>query len=89
MQSAQLTSSITNLTQKNQNIHTKHYFSAPDKVNIINTESLLRRSVVSDSVTARTVACQAPLCPWDSPGKSTGVCGHFPLQVSTESLPQI
>ena len=26
-----------------------------------------------------TVACQAP-CPWDSPGKSTGVGCHFLLQ---------
>ena len=50
MQSAQLTFSITNLTQKNQNIHTKHYFTAPDKVNIISTECLLRCSVVSDSM---------------------------------------
>ena len=24
-------------------------------------------------VTLWTVACQAPLCPWDSPGKNTGV----------------
>ena len=27
--------------------------------------------------TPRTVACQA-LCPWDFPGKNTGVGGHFP-----------
>ena len=30
--------------------------------------------------TPRTVACQAPLCPWDSPGKNTGVGCHFFLQ---------
>ena len=32
-------------------------------------------SVVSNSVTPWTVA---HLCPWDSPGKNTGVGGHFP-----------
>ena len=29
--------------------------------------------VKSDSVWPWTVAHQAPLCPWDSPGKNTGV----------------
>ena len=39
------------------------------------------QSVVSDSVTQETVACQALLlCPWDSPGKDTGVGCHFLLQ---------
>ena len=28
-------------------------------------------SVVSDSRTPRSAVCQAPLCPWDSPGKNT------------------
>ena len=28
----------------------------------------------------RTLACQAPLCPWDFPGKNTGVSCHFLLQ---------
>ena len=27
-----------------------------------------------------TVACQAPLCQWDFPGKNTGVGCHFLLQ---------
>ena len=27
-----------------------------------------------------TIACQAPLCPWDSPGKNTGVGCHALLQ---------
>ena len=27
-----------------------------------------------------TIALQAPLCPWDSPGKNTGVGCHFLLQ---------
>ena len=27
-----------------------------------------------------SVACQAPLCPWDSPGKNIGVGYHFFLQ---------
>ena len=36
-------------------------------------------SVVSDPVTPRTVAPRL-LCPWDSPGKSTGVRCHFLLQ---------
>ena len=30
--------------------------------------------------TPRTVAHQAPCCPWNSPGKNTGVGGHFLLQ---------
>ena len=39
------------------------------------------QSVVSNSVTQETVACQALLlCPWDSPGKDTGVGCHFLLQ---------
>ena len=44
-------------------------------------------SVVSDSATPWTVACQV-LCPWDSPGKDTGVScqdllqGIFPTQGS-------
>ena len=35
-------------------------------------------SVVSDSATPWTAAYQL-LCPWDSPGKGTGVGCHFPL----------
>ena len=35
-------------------------------------------SVISNSVTQWTVA--RVLCPWDSPGKNTGVCYHFLLQ---------
>ena len=31
-------------------------------------------------VTPRIVAYQAPLCPWDFPGKNTGVGCHFLLQ---------
>ena len=31
--------------------------------------------------TSRTAAHQAPLCPWDSPGKNTGVGCHFLLHV--------
>ena len=37
-------------------------------------------SVVCDSATPRTIACQASLCPWDLPGKNTGICCHFLLQ---------
>ena len=37
------------------------------------------RSVASDSAALWTVACQA-LCPWDSPGKNTGVGCHALLQ---------
>ena len=33
-----------------------------------------------DSATPWTLARQAPLCPWDFPGKNTGVGGHFLLQ---------
>ena len=31
-------------------------------------------------VTPSTVACQALLCPWDSPGKNIGVGSHSFLQ---------
>jgi len=31
-------------------------------------------------VTPWNVACQAPLCPWNSPGKNTGVSSHSLLQ---------
>ena len=37
-------------------------------------------SVGSDSVTPWTVARQAPPCPWNSPGKNTGVGCYFLLQ---------
>ena len=40
---------------------------------------MLSCSVVSDSATPWTVAHQA-LCPWDSPGKNTGVGYHALLQ---------
>ena len=51
-------------------------------------------SVVSDSATlwAVAIACQAPLCPWDSPGKDTGAGCHallreiFPTQGSNLHL---
>ena len=36
--------------------------------------------VMSDSVTQQTVACQAPLCPWNFPGMNTEVGCHFLLQ---------
>ena len=31
-------------------------------------------------VTLWTAVCQAPLCPWDFPGKNTGVGCHFLFQ---------
>ena len=37
-------------------------------------------SVVSDSMIPWTVPNQAPLCPWDFPGKNTGMGCHFLLQ---------
>ena len=37
-------------------------------------------SVMSDSATLRTVACQAPLSTGDSPSKNTGVGCHSLLQ---------
>ena len=40
---------------------------------------VLSRSVVSDSVTPWTVACQL-LCLWNSPGKNNGLGCHFLLQ---------
>ena len=50
-------------------------------------------SIVSDTATPRTVACQASLSPWDFPGKTTGVGWHsllqriFPTQGSNLALP--
>ena len=41
---------------------------------------VLSCSIVSQSATLWTVARQAPLCPWDFPGKSTGVGCNFLLQ---------
>ena len=38
------------------------------------------RSVVSDSLRSYGLYLTRLLCPWDSPGKSTGVGGHFLLQ---------
>ena len=36
---------------------------------------------MSDSfATPWTVACQASICPWNSPGKDTGMGYHFLLQ---------
>ena len=43
---------------------------------------MLSRSVLSDSATPQTVACQA-LCPWNFPGKNTGVGCHFFLPPGT------
>ena len=40
---------------------------------------MFSHSVVSDSVNPWTLACHL-LCPWDSPGKNTGVGSHFLLQ---------
>ena len=37
-------------------------------------------SVVSDSVRPHGLQPTRLLCPWDSPGKNTGVGGHFLLQ---------
>ena len=39
-------------------------------------------SVMSDSATPWTVAHQAPLCPWNSPGKNAGVASRSLLQGS-------
>ena len=41
---------------------------------------MLSRSVMLDSATLWAVAHQLPLCPWDSPGKNTGVRCHSLLQ---------
>ena len=54
---------------------------------------VLSHSVMSDSETPWTVARQAPLCSWDSPGQNTGVGCHallqriFPTQGSNSGLP--
>ena len=45
--------------------------------------SIHTRSVMSDSLIPWTVTHQAPLCPWNSPGKNTGVGGHSLLQGSS------
>ena len=49
---------------------------------------LSRFSRVQLFVSLWTVAHQA-LCPWDSPGKNTGVGCHFILQGSSQSKDQI
>ena len=52
------------------------------------------RSVLSDSLRPRGLQPTRLLCPWDSPGKNTGVGGHFllqgifPTQGSNQGLPQ-
>ena len=64
------------------------------ELRIMNPQRLRLRThlVVSDSVTPWTVATRL-LCPWDSPGKNTGMSCHFLLQgnfltqVSDPSLP--
>ena len=43
------------------------------------TESVKSLSAVRLFTTPRTIACQA-LCPWKSPGKTTGVGYHALLQ---------
>ena len=48
---------------------------------------LFSRYIVSSSfATPWTVACQAPLCSWDFPGKNTGVVCHFFTQGSNPCL---
>ena len=54
---------------------------------------VLRHSVVSDSLCPRGLQPARLLCPWDSPGKNTGVGCHallqgiFPTQGSNPGLP--
>jgi len=43
-------------------------------------QQLTRSVILSDSATWWTGARQAPLCPWDSPGKNTRVGCHAVLQ---------
>ena len=42
--------------------------------------AVLSRSVVSDTLGPRGLQPTRLLCPWDSPGKNTGVGCHFLLQ---------
>ena len=41
---------------------------------------VLSRSVMSDSLRTHGLYPSRLLCPWDSPGKNTGVGSHSPLQ---------
>ena len=41
---------------------------------------LFSRSVMSDSLRPHGLQPASLLCPWDSPGKTTGMCCHFLLQ---------
>ena len=41
---------------------------------------VVSRSVLSDSLRVRELSPARPLCPWDFPGKNTGMGCHFPLQ---------
>ena len=51
--------------------------------NISFKQLLLSHSVVSDSVRPHRRQPTRLLCPWDSPGKNTGVGCHFLLQCMT------
>ena len=41
---------------------------------------VVSRSVLSDSLRVRELSPARPLCPWDFPGKNTGMGCHFLLQ---------
>ena len=55
-------------------------FQAKDQRRGPKVQELSSRSVVSDSLRPRGLQPARFLCPWDSPGKNTGVGGHFLLQ---------
>ena len=64
-----------------------HDFEGPPAVRkipfcfLLKTSSVLSCSVMSDSLKPHGLQPTRLLCPWDSPGKNTGVCCHFLLQV--------
>ena len=71
----------------NQNLHSLLVRLFPFRIqsgpqNVKHRVIILSCSVVSNSATLWTVACQGPL-PWDFPGKKTEVCCHILLQGSS------
>ena len=63
-------------TKQSSNFHRAKRGSQASQVALL----LLSRSVVSDSVRPQRWQPTRLCCPWDSPGKNTGVGCHFLLQ---------
>ena len=69
-----------------------------DKIEVLISEKRQRKidgacmlscSVVSNSLQPHGLEPTRPLCPWDSPGKSTGVGCHVLLRIMNEGHPNL